>query len=228
MTGFNTETSQTSEAQKAAYARTQALKNMGLVAQDAPEFFSRQPGMTSSPSGIILPRSEIPAPTTLGPRGPEGQIGGGRPPTPPPIPSVLAGPDPGDLSFRPPTPSPSVGAKVMSGLDTVTNLFKGMIRPVASAVGTVGKYASGPLGGLSAGLDVAEMVHEYGKPKEERDLLRMGLKGLSAASGVASMVPGPHQIFTVPASIAASATQAYRDDPKYFNQKMKEYTGYSP
>lgn len=227
MTGFNTETSQTSEAQKAAYARTQALKNMGVVAQDAPEFFSKQPGMTSSPSGIILPRSEAPAPRTLGPRGPEGQIGGGRPPTPPTIPSVLAGATPGEVSLRPP-PSPPMGAKVMSGLDTVTDLFKGMMKPIATAARTVGKYASGPLGGLSAGLDVAEMAHEYDKPKEERDLIKMGLKGVSAASGLASMVPGPHQLLTIPVSLGASAAQAYREDPEYFNQKMKEYTGYSP
>jgi len=128
----------------------------------------------------------------------------------------------------PPPPPPSISMKTKAGLDWITGKFAGMIRPVASAVGTVGKYASGPLGGLSAGLDVAEMVHEYDKPKEERDLMKMGLKGISAASGVASMVPGPHQLVTIPTSIAASAAQAYRDDPEYFNQKMKEYTGYSP
>jgi len=227
MTGFNTETSQMSEAQKAAYARAQMLKNMGVVAQDAPEFFSRQPGMTSSPSGVLFPRSELPPPTTLGPRGPEGQIGGGTPRPPPPIPSVLAGATPGEVSLRPPS-SPSMGTKVMSGLDTVTDLFKSMMRPISTAVGTVGKYVSGPLGGLSAGLDVAEIAHEYGKPQDQRDSLKMGLKGLSAASGIASMVPGLHQLATIPVSIGASAAQAYRDDPEYFKQKMKEYTGYSP
>jgi hypothetical protein len=121
-----------------------------------------------------------------------------------------------------------MGMKTKAGLDWITGKFSGMIRPVASAVGTVGKYASGPLGGLSAGLDVAEMVNEYDKPKEERDLMKIGIKGLSAASGVASMVPGPHQFVTIPVSIAASLAQAYRDDPEYYNQKMKEYTGYSP
>ena len=227
MTGFNTESAQMSDAQKAAYSRAQLLKNMGVVAQDAPEFFSRQPGMTSSPAGVLFPRSEIPPATTVGPRGPEGQIGGGRPPTPPPIPSVLAGATPGEISLRPPS-SPSVGSKVMSGLDTVTELFKGLMGPISTAVGTVGKYASGPLGGLSVGLDVAEMAHEYNKPENQRDPLKMGLKGLSAATGLASMVPGLHQLGTIPVSIGASAIQAYRDDPQYYKQKIKEYTGYSP
>jgi len=227
MTGFNTETSQMSAAEKAAHAQAQVLKNMGVVAQDAPEFFSRQPGMTSSPSGVLFPRSD--PPITLGPRGLEGQIGGGTPRPPPPIPTVLAGATPGEVSFRPPVPPSSSMAQIAkTGLDTVTDIFKGMMRPISTAVGTVGKYVSGPLGGLSAGLDVAEMAHEYRKPQDQRDSLKMGLKGLSAASGIASMVPGLHQLATIPVSIGASAAQAYRDDPEYFKQKMKEYTGYSP
>lgn len=155
---------------------------------------------------------------------PPGHMAG--PAAPPPTGSLVQLPKPPPIPTTP--PPPGMGARVMSGLDTVTNMFKGLMRPVASVAGTVGKYASGPLGGLSVGLDVAEMAHEYDKPKQERDLTKMGLKGLSAASGLASMVPGPHQFFTIPASLGASAAQAYREDPEYFNQKMKEYTGYSP
>ena len=138
---------------------------------------------------------------------------------------------PGGLSQLPPRqvvptslPSPappSIGMKSKAGLDWITGKLASMIRPVASAAGTVGRYASGPLGGLSVGLDVAEMAHEYDKPKDQRDLYKMGLKGVSAASGLASMVPGPHQLATIPVSIGASAMQAYRDDPEYFNQKME-------
>jgi hypothetical protein len=128
----------------------------------------------------------------------------------------------------PPPAPPSMGMKTKAGLDWITGKFAGMIKPVTSAVGTVGKYALPPLAGLSAGLDVAEMAHEYDKPETQRDYTKMGLKGISAASGLASMVPGPHQLVTIPVSIGASAAQAYRDDPEYFNQKMKEYTGYSP
>ena len=155
---------------------------------------------------------------------PPGHMAG--PAAPPPTGSLVQLPKPPPIPTTP--PPPGMGARVMSGLDTVTNMFKGLMRPVASVAGAVGKYASGPLGGLSVGLDVAEMAHEYDKPKQERDLTKMGLKGLSAASGLASMVPGPHQFFTIPASLGASAAQAYREDPEYFNQKMKEYTGYSP
>ena len=121
----------------------------------------------------------------------------------------------------PPPAPPSMGMKTKAGLDWITGKFANMIRPVASAAGTVGRYASGPLGGLSVGLDVAEMAHEYDKPKDQRDLYKMGLKGVSAASGLASMFPGPHQLATIPVSIGASAMQAYRDDPEYFNQKMQ-------
>jgi len=228
MTGFNTESAQMSDAQKAAYSRAQVLKNMGVVAQDAPEFFSRQPGMTSSPAGVLFPRSEIPPATTVGPRGPQGQIGGGRPPTPPPIPSVLAGASPGDLSLRPPVPPPSNMAQIAkTGLDTVTDLFKGMMRPVVSAVGTVGKYALSPVAGLSAGLDLADIAHEYDKPADQRDLTKMALKGTSALGGALSIFP-PSALVGIPLSLGATAAQAYRDDPEYFKQKLKEYTGYAP
>jgi len=109
--------------------------------------------------------------------------------------------------------------KAAAGLDAISDVYKSMIKPVAT---TVGKYALPPLAGLSSGLDVAEMAHEYRKPEDQRDLIKMGLKGVSAASGLASMVPGRHQLFTIPASLGASAAQAYREDPEYFNQKMKE------
>ena len=176
--------------------------------------------MTEAPSAGGGPRESftMKAPVAPNPDLPMGQPGG-----------LSQLPPKQVVPTAPPPPAPpSVGMKTKAGLDWITGKFANMMRPVASVAGTVGKYASGPLGGLSAGLDVAEMAHEYGKPKDERDLLKMGLKGISAASGVASMVPGPHQLVTIPASIAASATQAYRDDPEYFNQKMKEYTGYSP
>tara|TARA_R110000868_G_scaffold19513_1_gene83944 strand:+ start:4362 stop:5915 length:1554 start_codon:yes stop_codon:yes gene_type:complete len=124
-------------------------------------------------------------------------------------------------------PPPGMGAKVMSGLETVTDLFKGMLRPVASAVGTVGKYALPPLAGLSAGLDAAELANEYGKKENQRDYTKMALKGASIVGGGLSMFP-PTAAVGIPLSLGATAAQAYRDDPEYYKQKMKEYTGYSP
>jgi len=123
-------------------------------------------------------------------------------------------------------PPPTMGARVMSGLDSVNNMFKGMMRPVASAAG---KYVLPPLAGLSAGLDVAETLHEYDKPADQRDYTKMMLKGASALGGGLSLIPTPWtQGIGIPLSLGASAVQAYREDPEYFNKKLKEYTGYSP
>jgi hypothetical protein len=147
-----------------------------------------------------------------------------------PSPDVPLG-QPGGLSQLPPRQPvstapkpPSIMSQAMSGLESVNGMFRNMMKPVA----TVGKYALAPLAGLSAGLDVAEVAHEYDKPESQRDYLKMGLKGAGALSGIASMVPGPHQLVTVPVSLGASAIQAYREDPEFYNQKLKEYTGISP
>jgi hypothetical protein len=147
------------------------------------------------------------------------------PNAPPPAGSLVQLPKPVPIPTTP--PPPSMGARVMSGLDSVTDLFKGMMRPITSAVGTVGKYALPPLAGLSAGLDVADIAHEYDKPEDQRDYTKMGLKAASAVGGGLSMFP-PAASVGVPLSLGATAAQAYREDPEYFKQKMKEYIGYAP
>jgi hypothetical protein len=113
----------------------------------------------------------------------------------------------------------------LSGLDYVTDTFRGMMRPVVGAAGTVGKYALPPLAGLSAGLDAMEMAHEYEKPENQRDYTKMALKGAGIVGGALSMFP-PTAAIGIPLSLGATAVQAYRDDPEYYNQKMREYTGY--
>jgi len=127
----------------------------------------------------------------------------------------------------PPPPPPSVGAKAKAGLDWITGKFAGMLKPVSTAVGTAGRYAVGPLAGLSAGLDLSEIAHEYDKPADQRDYTKMGLKAASAIGGGLSMIPITAPL-GIPLSLGATAAQAYREDPEYYNQKMKEYTGYSP
>ena len=154
---------------------------------------------------------------------PPGHMSG--PAAPPPAGSLVQLPKPPPIPTTP--PPPGMGARVMSGLDTVTNMFKGMMRRVVSAVGTVGKYALPPAAGLSAGLDIADIAHEYDKPADQRDLTKMALKGTSALGGALSMFP-PTALVGIPLSLGATAAQAYRDDPEYFKQKLKEYTGYSP
>jgi hypothetical protein len=155
---------------------------------------------------------------------PPGHMAG--PAAPPPAGSLVQLPKPPPIPTTP--PPPGMGARVMSGLDAVTNMFKGMMRPVVSAVGTVGKYALPPAAGLSAGLDLADIVHEYDKPADQRDLTKMGLKAASLFGGGLSMVSPPAALVGIPLSLGATAAQAYRDDPEYFKQKIKEYTGYSP
>lgn len=225
-TGYKIETSQLSAAQKEAYAKIDELRRAGLVAQDAPAFFANQPGMTSSPSGIVIPRSE-PA-QTLGPRpssplsfpradptGPRGTVFS-RPPAP--IPDLFTvSPD-----YVPPAPPPTTGQKIRSGLDSITSRFNSMMRPVAGAVATGARYVLPPVAGLSAGLDVAEAAHEYGKPEDQRDYKTIGLRSASALGGALSMIPTPATMAVgVPLSLGSSAIQAYREDPEIFKKIRK-------
>jgi hypothetical protein len=140
----------------------------------------------------------------------------------------------GGLSQLPPRqivpttpPPPTTGMRAKAGLDWITGKFANMMQPVVGAAGTVGKVVLPPLGGLSAGLDVADIAHEYRKPVDQRDLVKMGLKGAGVLGGVMSMFPVTAPV-GIPLSIGTAAAQTYREDPEYFKEKMKEYTGYSP
>ena len=147
-------------------------------------------------------------------------------------PAVQASPDlpqgqPGGLAKLPPRQPVSTAPalpKGPSGLDAVTDMFKGMMRPVASAAKVVGKYALPPLAGLSAGLDVADIAHEYDKPDASRDYTKMGLKTAGALGGALSMFP-PAAVVGVPLSLGASGIQAYRENPEWLGQKMKSLGG---
>jgi hypothetical protein len=115
-----------------------------------------------------------------------------------------------------PTPPP----KPVYNLYSVIDDFKSMMRPITSAVGTVGKYVLPPLGGLSAGLDLAELAHEYKKPDSSRDLTKMGLSAASGFGGVMSMFP-PSAPVGVPLSLGASGIQYLRDNPDLIKRKMQ-------
>lgn len=202
-TGFNTQTAQEAAQQKELQRMFSNLQRTGAVADDASTFFARQPGMTATPSGVLMPRSE--APVTLGPRGPQGQIGFTRPPAPPPP--------------APPAP-PSLASRAASGLDQVGDMFKGMMRPIGSGLATVGRYALPPLAGLSAGLDVAEMAHEYDKPADQRDYTKMGLKGMGVVGGALSMFP-PTMPLGLGLSLAAPALE-YAREKGVFGEKPEQ------
>lgn len=97
-----------------------------------------------------------------------------------------------------------------------------MMRPVAGAVATGARYVLPPVAGLSAGLDVAEAAHEYGKPEDQRDYKTIGLRGASALGGALSMIPTPATMAVgVPLSLGSSAIQAYREDPEIFKKIRK-------
>jgi hypothetical protein len=96
-------------------------------------------------------------------------------------------------------------------------MFKNMMQPINTAVKTVGRYALPPIAGLSAGLDVAEMGHEYDKPEAQRDYTKMGLKAASAIGSGLSMFP-PTASVGIPLSLGATAIQAARENPNFIDQ----------
>ncbi len=94
-----------------------------------------------------------------------------------------------------------------------------MMRPVAGAVATGARYGLPIVGGLSAGLDVAEASHEYSKPEDQRDYKTIGLRGASALGGALSMIPIPATMAVgTGLSLGASGLQAYREDPEIFRK----------
>lgn len=121
------------------------------------------------------------------------------------------------LPKRAPIPTTPVGP---TGLQQVTSMFTDMMRPVASGLKTVGRYALPPVAGLSAGLDVAEMAHEYDKPADQRDYTKMGLKGMGVVGGALSMFP-PTMPLGIGLSLAAPALE-YAREKGVFGQKPEQ------
>jgi hypothetical protein len=189
-TGYNVETSQQAAAKAEAEKIAQMLRNTGQVSQGAPEFFSRQPGMTSTPSGVLAPRSDLPQ--YVGPRGPQGEIGGVRA---------------AEVAARPPIPMPPKP----SGLDQVKNLFADMIETGSRAMPFINKaapYVAAPFAGYSMGRDVADLYMGYEQQPEQRDYLDLGLTGLGALATAGSFTPAAP--VAIPASIALPAVRNLR------------------
>jgi hypothetical protein len=192
MTGFNTETSQVATAKTEAEKIAQALRNTGQVSQTAPELFARQPGMTSTPSGILTPRSELPQYT--GPRSAEGQIGGVRA---------------AEAAARPPVPVPPTPRT--SGLDQVKSLFGDMMQRGSAAMNFASKalpYVAAPAAGYSLGRDVADLYMGYEDAPMNRDYVDLGLTGLGALGTLGAYTP--FAPVAIPAAIAAPAVRNLR------------------
>jgi len=197
--GYNEQTSQQAAQRKETEKLLAQLRQTGAVADDAPAFFARQPGMTSSPSGVVYPRSQ-PSPS-LGPRGPQGQIGYSKPPAPPP------------------PPAPSMLSRAAGGLEYVGDMFKSMMRPL----GTVVKYATPPLALASAAGEGVNIAQQYRKPEGQRDATSMMLSGGNILGSGLSLFPATAPV-GVPLALGTAAAQAYRDNPEvqsYVKKKMQ-------
>ena len=68
MQGFNVETAQQAARAKEAARNIGALQRQGVLSQGAPDLLAKAPGMTSTPSGVVYPRT-APAAPPAPPRG---------------------------------------------------------------------------------------------------------------------------------------------------------------
>ncbi len=207
-TGYNVETSQQAAAKAEAERIAQLLRQTGQVTQEAPQFFAQQPGMTSTPSGVLAPRSDLPR--YLGPRGPQGEVGGAKPPVP-------------------------VVPK-MSGLDATKDLFVSMMKSASNAAPTFGElkgmantasrtlgklpYISGPLAGLSIGMEVPEL--DYGMRVSQPDYTDLGLTGAGVLGTVGSFIP-PLAPLAIPLSIGAPMIRDLRRRKQDIERNPAEY-----
>jgi hypothetical protein len=197
--GYNEQTSQQAAQRKETERLLAQLRQTGAVADDAPAFFSKQPGMTSTPSGVLYPRSG-PA-QTLGPRGPQGQVGYSAPPKPPA------------------PPSPSMLSRAAGGLEYVGDMFKSMMKPLS----TVAKYAAPPLALASAAGEGVNIAQQGRRPEGQRDNTSMALSGANILGSGLSLFPATAPV-GVPLAIGSAAAQAYRDSPEaqaYIRKKMQ-------
>jgi hypothetical protein len=195
MQGFNEQTSHEAKIRKETEKLLAQLKQAGVVAEDAPAVFAKQPGMTSTESGVLHPRSD--APQTLGPRGPQGQIG----------------------FTRPPVASPSFFSKALGGLEYVGNIFQNMMKPL----GVVVKHAVPPLALASAAGEGVNIAQQARKPEEKRDVTGMALSGANILGSGLSLFP-PTAPFGIPLAVGTAAAQAYRESPEaqeYIRKKMQ-------
>ena len=139
------------------------------------------------------------------------------------MPGPAAPPPQGTLVQLPPRQPVStvpIAPKGPSGLDVVTNMFKSMMRPVASVVSTLGKYGLPPLALANAGGEGVNIMQQMRKPTDQMDTTGMALSGANILGSGLSMFPGTAAV-GIPMTLGATAAQAYRDNPDYLRQKMQ-------
>lgn len=164
-----------------------------------------EPSVGSGPRSYTAPSIQAQAAQT-GPL----PIGGGATPQ-------IGGAKPPPISAIPAPVVPKV-----SGLDTVTNLFKGMMRPVATVASTFGKYVMPPLALASAAGEGVNIAQQMRKPENQMDTTDMALSGANILGAGMSLFGGAP--IGVPLMAGASAAQAYRNSPEaqaYVRKKMQ-------
>jgi hypothetical protein len=132
-----------------------------------------------------------------------------------------------ELPPRQGIPQSMLEPKSSTGLDYVSGLFRSMLRPIAPvarvlapAVTTIGSRMLPPAAGLLTGVSAADLIHEYDKPPEQRDPIKMGLKGTSVLGGGLSMLGQPR--VGVPLMAAGEGIQYLRENPKVITDTMDQ------
>jgi hypothetical protein len=127
------------------------------------------------------------------------------------------------LPPRQPIPTTPILPKPPSGLETVTNLFKGMMRPVAAATSTALKYVLPPVGLANIAGEGVNIQQQLRKPEDQRDLTSAGLSATGIlGTGMALANKNPYLGGALAAGSAL--TQEYRNNPEmqeYLRQKMQ-------
>jgi hypothetical protein len=205
MVGFNTETSQSAAAKNQAQKVIDVLRQSGQVAQDAPEFFAQQPGLTSSPHGVVYPRS-TPAPT-VGPRGPLGEIGGVRPPAP-----RVSGLDAAKSLFMDMMRTGKEMTSVVPDLGGLATRTGEMMRRLP--------IVSGPLAGFALGAEFPEL--ETGLRAKNPDYTDVGLTAAGMLGTLGSFTPAAP--LAAPVSIGAPIAREIRRQNREIERNPSAYT----
>ena len=179
----------------------------------------------------LFPNQFVENPRYGGLMTPDQGVGGGPRQTFTYTPPVAPNPElpqgrPGGLSQLPPRQPIStapVAPKPPSGLETVTNMFKGMMRPISTAVSTVGKYVLPPLALASAAGEGVNIAQQARRPEDQRDNTSMALSGANILGSGLSMFPATAPV-GVPLMLGTAAAQTYRDNPEaqaYIKKKLQ-------
>jgi len=161
--GYNTET-----ARRAAVANEMKAMN-----PQARQILANAPGMTSTPSGVLYPSTEMRP--TLGPRGQR------TPPMAPDIGDVRpGGPNMGPSSYTP--PQGALPAQKPSLARQAINMGR-----KALDIPLISPAATGALGGYGAVTEASDAAERY----KRGDYLGAGISGIGALGSAAAVIPHP-------------------------------------